>query len=154
MKEKITEQDWKNTSCLIRSTEWKMFFLASSSFSMKESQNFINAWIFQYFYFNYSFHFRCLRGVSIMYDCEESLEVRRNLLNPNFEGYKLSLDALPKYHCKLPTGKYGSSINTTLNHQQVSQEVDIYHIKVLTGWWGKEKGASYDAGLNTCDLGR
>lgn len=39
-----------------------------------------------------------------MYDCEENLDVRRNLLNPNFEGYKLSLDALPKYHCKVPTG--------------------------------------------------
>lgn len=39
-----------------------------------------------------------------MFKCEESLEVNRSLLNPNFEGYKLSLDALPKYQTRLPTG--------------------------------------------------
>lgn len=30
--------------------------------------------------------------------------VRRELLDPNFDGYKLSLDPLPTYTCKFDTG--------------------------------------------------
>lgn len=32
------------------------------------------------------------------------LKVRRELLDPNFDGYKLSLDPLPTYTCKFENG--------------------------------------------------
>jgi hypothetical protein len=32
------------------------------------------------------------------------LRVRRELLDPNFDGYKLSLDHLPTYTCKFENG--------------------------------------------------